>query len=258
MDIFDLAGSALNISHDRNDMSVCLAERFVALAQAAVAAYGRFTVALSGGSTPKSLYGLLTVPAYHDRIPWDQTHLFWGDERCVPHDSPESNYHMVKESLLAKIDIPTANVHPTAGQDRDPQAAASEYESTLRQEFQLSGGLLPCFDLILLGLGPDGHTASLFPGTAALNESTRLVVANYVEKFKSYRITFTLPVLNSASHVVFMVAGEDKAEILPQVLKPEPVLYPAQLIRPSQGSLEWYVDQAAAGNLDRTQLAAIV
>jgi 6-phosphogluconolactonase len=255
MDTTKMPGATVHICQDRDDLSKCLADAFVQIGSDAIAARGRFTVALSGGSTPKSLYSLLGQERYKSRIDWTMTHLFWGDERCVPHDSPESNYKMALESLIAQINIPEGNVHPTAGQDSDPQAAARDYEAVLKRIFQLSAGSLPSFDLILLGLGPDGHTASLFPGTEALKERERLVVANYVEKFKSYRITFTLPVLNAAHHVQFMVAGEDKKDMLPEVLKSDPVIYPAQLIQPGEGALEWYVDKAAAQNLDLHALA---
>jgi len=252
---FKLPGGTLQICADRQELSRCLADRFTGLAREAAARRGRFTVALSGGSTPRSLYCLLAEPEYRDRIPWGRTHLFWGDERCVGHDSPESNYKMVRDCLLSRIDIPPENVHPLSGQETDPGRAALEYERSLRKFFGLSGSTPPCFDLILLGLGPDGHTASLFPGTAALSAGDRLVVANYVPRLDSQRITLTLPVLNQAAHVVFMVAGEDKSKILPLVLAADTAAYPAQLVRPAAGILEWYADEPAAGLLPVDKLS---
>lgn len=255
MDTVIVNQQSIFVCENRDELSRSLAEMFVNLANEAVKRQDRFTVALSGGSTPKSLYSLLAQPEYSTRVPWAKTHLFWGDERCVTHDSPESNYKMVRESLLSKIQIPADHVHPTTGQDIEPDRAARDYEEVLKLVFQISGEAIPRFDLILLGLGPDGHTASLFPGSEALKESKRLVVANYVEKFKSDRITFTLSLLNSAAHVIFMVSGEDKKEILPQVLQSGQAAYPAQLVRPKDGKLEWYVDQVAMEKVNRPALA---
>lgn len=252
MDTIDLGRATIYIVRDREELSHAVAERIVVLSGEALADHGRFTVALSGGSTPRSLYGVLASPDYSARVPWGATHLFWGDERCVPPDSADSNYEMVRESLMSKVDLKPGNVHPLSGQDKDPAAAARKYEEELCRTFELSAGAIPRFDLVLLGLGSDGHTASLFPGTAALSERKRLVVENYVDKLSSFRITLTLPVLNAAAHLVFLVAGDDKKEIFPQVVKPEPVLYPAQLVQPPDGKLEWYADRAAAEILLRS------
>lgn len=220
---------------------------FARLANQSVSTGGRFSVALSGGSTPKGLYSLLLTPEFRDQIPWTRVHLFWGDERCVPPDHPESNYGMVHETLLSKVPIPEENVYRMKG-ERDPQAAADEYELILRRSFQLSEGDLPRFDLILLGLGEDGHTASLFPHSDALRETKRLVTAVYVPELKSYRLTLTLPVLNNAADVFFLVAGKSKAGILRDVLqgKDGSENLPAQRIRPQLGRVVWLVDQAAA------------
>jgi 6-phosphogluconolactonase len=256
MDKIESQCGTIQLCQDRQELASALADRFVEVVGAAVGRSGKANVALSGGSTPKALYSLLAEPAYSQKIAWNKVHLYWGDERCVSHDSPESNYKMVLDSLLSKVPIPESCVHATNGQDTDPVGAARAYEEVLKREFQLSDGNLPHFDLVLLGLGPDGHTASLFPGTEALKETGRLVVANYVEKFKSSRITFTLPVLNAAANVTFMVAGADKQEILPLVLRAEPKDYPAQLIRPTEGMLTWYVDSLAAARIDRRTLAA--
>ncbi len=244
------------VCQDRPELAKALADRFVEVVSTAVEKNGKATVALSGGSTPRALYALLAESQYREKIDWDKVHLFWGDERCVPHDSLESNYKMVKDSLISKVSIPPSCVHPTRDQDTDPAGSAEAYEEDLKREFKLTAGSFPRFDLVLLGLGPDGHTASLFPGTQALGESERLVVANYVDKFKSHRITFTLPVINAAANVIFMVGGADKKDILQQVLKKEPVAFPAQLIRPTDGELDWFVDAAAAEHLDLRALAA--
>ena len=167
------------------------AAEFAAQASQAVRASGRFTVALSGGSTPKALYSLLATKS---NIPWDKIYFFWGDERHVPPDHPESNYRMANEALLSKVPVRPENIFRIHAEEKDAAAAALQYEQALKDFFHLSPGQFPRFDLVLLGTGPDGHTASLFPGTAALNETQRLVVANWVPKFNTHRITFTFPV----------------------------------------------------------------
>jgi 6-phosphogluconolactonase len=226
------------------------AEEFVRLGRSAIGAQGRFAVALSGGSTPKNLYSLL-AEKYAD-FAWARTFFFFGDERHVPPDHPESNYRMVNEALLARIPIPAENVHRVRAENPDAAAAALDYEEELRRFFELEPGEWPRFDLILLGLGPEGHTASLFPDSEALVEQARLVVANRVEKLNTIRITFTLPLLNHASEVMFLVSGADKAQIVRQVLehKHAPPL-PAQQVQPSEGRLVWLLDEAAAANLRR-------
>ncbi|MBM2841757.1 MAG: pgl, partial [Bacteroidetes bacterium] len=175
-------------------------------------------------------------------------HLFWGDERCVPPDDPESNYRMVHEALLRHIGIPPENVHRIKG-ELDPALTAREYEEEIRRAFGVNENAIPRFDLILLGLGEDGHTASLFPGTSALQEKQRIVTEVYVEKLESHRITITLSVINNAFHVFFLVSGKSKAQILGAVLNESPVSYPAQLVRPVAGELQWLVDQDAASQL---------
>jgi 6-phosphogluconolactonase len=223
------------------------AAEFAALAVQAVKTSGRFSVALSGGSTPKSLYSLLASGSISN-IPWDKIFFFFGDERFVLPDDPESNYRMARETgLFSKV--PSDHVFRVLTEEKDADAAALNYDQTLRKFFSLQPGDFPRFDLVLLGLGPDGHTASLFPGTAALTEKSRLVVANWVEKFHSYRITFTLPVLNRAANVAFLASGPDKASILKEVLDNESADLPSQKVHPSDGKLLWLVDQAAASGL---------
>jgi 6-phosphogluconolactonase len=224
------------------------AEEFASQATAAVRSRGRFTVALSGGSTPRSLYCLLATRA---SLPWDKIYFFFGDERHVPPDNPESNYRMARESLLSKVPIPPENIFRVPAENPDTNKAADAYQQTLRTFFNTAPGSFPRFDMILLGMGPDGHTASLFPGTAALQEKARWVVSNWVEKFKTDRVTLTLPVLNNAAVVMFLVSGRDKAGILKEVLEgtqPRELL-PSKLIKPSNGELIWMVDQVAATQL---------
>jgi 6-phosphogluconolactonase len=224
------------------------AEEFVRLGRSAIGAQGRFAVALSGGSTPRNLYSLL--PENYADFAWARTFFFFGDERHVPPDHPDSNYRMVNEALLAKIPIPAENVHRVRAENPDAAAAALEYEEELRHFFELDPGELPRFDLILLGLGPEGHTASLFPDSEALKEHSRLVVANWVAKLNANRITFTLPVLNRAAEAMFLASGAEKADIVRQVLRGNaaPPL-PAQRVLPDDGKLLWMLDEAAAAKL---------
>ena len=232
------------------ELFAAAAEEVVHAANDAVGARGRFTIALSGGSTPKSLYNLLATNA-RTTLPWDRMFFFWGDERHVPPDDPESNYRMVNEAMLSKVPVPPGNVFRIPAENSDANEVASAYEQTVRKFFQLDAGGVPRFDLILLGMGPDGHTASLFPGTAGLKERSRLVIANWVEKMKTHRLSFTLPVLNAAREVAFLVSGTDKAPVLKAVLEGnEPgEQYPAKLVQPKDGKLIWFLDRAAASGL---------
>jgi len=232
------------------DLFQAAADEVLRAAASAIAERGRFTIALSGGSTPRNLYTLIAANA-STSLPWDHMFFFWGDERHVPPDDPDSNYRMARETLLSKVPIPPANVFRILAENPDASAAAEAYEQTLRKFFTVAPGKFPRFDLILLGLGPDGHAASLFPETAALQETTRLVVANWVEKLKTSRITFTLPVLNAARCVAFLVSGTDKAAVLHEVLEGNAPAekYPSKLVRPSEGKLIWFVDRAAASQL---------
>jgi 6-phosphogluconolactonase len=238
----------LRIVSDPAALFHAAADEFVRQATAAVRSKDRFTVALAGGSTPKALYSLLATNA---ALPWDRMYFFFGDERHVPPDHPESNYRMARETLLSKVPILASNIFRVSAENPDASQAAQSYEQTLRHFFQTPLGSFPRFDLILLGMGPDGHTASLFPATKALQERSRLVVANWVEKFKTDRITLTLPVLNNAAMVMFLVGGQDKAETLKEVLEgSQPAdLLPSKLICPTDGKLIWLVDQAAAAAL---------
>jgi 6-phosphogluconolactonase len=232
------------------ELFAAAAEEVFRAAEEAVEERGRFTIALSGGSTPKSLYNLLANNARF-ALPWDRMFFFWGDERHVPPTDPNSNYRMANEAMLSKVPVPAGNVFRMVTENPDVAAAAEAYEQTLLQSFALKPGQVPRFDVILLGLGPDGHTASLFPGTPALQEKSKLVVANVVEKLKTTRITLTLPVLNAAQCVAFLVSGTDKAAVLKSVLEGDTdgEQFPAKLVHPTNGKLIWFLDRAAASGL---------
>ena len=234
------------------EMAMASARMFAARVEHAVATRGIARVALSGGSTPQLTFKLLADPAgpFAATVPWDKVQLFWVDERCVGPDDPESNYGVCRALLLSKVAIPAANVFRMEG-ELDPEVAASRYESTLRNVMKLEGAESPAFDLLTLGMGLDGHTASLFPHTAAIDEMGRLVVANHVEKKEAWRITLTWPVINQAAEVVFEVEGPSKTDILAEVLTGprDPERLPAQLIRPSNGKLLFLLDEAAAAKL---------
>jgi 6-phosphogluconolactonase len=224
------------------------ASRFQRLAAESIAGAGRFSVALSGGSTPRGLYRLLGEPPLREAIDWPRVHLFWGDERFVPLDHPDSNYRLAREEFIGRVPIPSANVYPVPTESGDPQTAATRYEETLRRFFVAQR---PRFDLVLLGLGVDGHTASLFPGSPALDERERLVAATQVPKLDAWRITLTPAALSSARCAAFLVSGSDKASAVRETLEGpyDPHRLPAQLVRPEEGELVWLLDEAAAGLL---------
>ena len=218
------------------------------VAARAIAERGRFTIALSGGGTPKPIYARLATPEHRDRIPWEMVHLFFGDERCVPPDDARSNYRMVCEAWFDHARIPAENIHRIHGED-DPTIEALRYEQEIARFYRTAA--FPAFDLILLGMGDNGHTASLFPGTAALREKERRVVAQYIEVMTTWRVTFTAPLINAARHVAFMAEGPGKAQMLQNVLEGpyQPDVWPSQLIQPASGELHWLVDAAAAAEL---------
>ncbi len=246
----------IQIAPNANALCLAAAEAVAASVEAAVREKGSCTVVLSGGSTPKSLYALLADDAsWRARMPWEKISVFWGDERHVPPEHPESNYRMAYEAMLSKVPLPTANIHRIKSEYANAEQAAQEYEHTLQAFFQLAPDQYPRFDLVLLGLGPEAHTASLFPGTQALHEQQRLVVASWVGKFDTERITMTAPALSNAARIIFLVSGEEKALPLKAVLEGryEPEQLPAQLIQPRHGQLLWLVDEAAGGLLQRTR-----
>jgi len=224
------------------------AARFVAAAEDAIASHGQFIVALSGGSTPRDTYLRLGTEALVSKVMWSRVQVLWGDERCVPPDHVDSNYRMARETLLDRVPVPAANVHRIHGED-DPATAAEAYEATLRALLRTPAGAR--IDLVLLGLGEDGHTASLFPGSAAVHEQTRWVMAARAGAASMWRITLTPAVINAAAEVLFLVSGGAKAGILRRVLEGtrRPQDLPAQAIAPSNGRVRWYVDTAAAADL---------
>jgi len=228
------------------------ADEFLKSVNEAVTQNGRFTVALAGGSTPKALYALLADdPLLRSKIPWPKLHFFFGDERHVPPDNPESNFHMANEALFSKGLVKPEQITRMRGEYADTEKAALEYEQALRAYFKLKDGEYPRFDLVLLGMGDEGHCLSLFPGTKALHASHRIVVRNWVGKLFTERITLTAEAANQANRVVFLVTRSDKALALKAVLEGpyEPDQLPAQLIQPVSGNLLWLVDQAAASKL---------
>jgi len=225
---------------DAKSLARAAAEHFVVLAEKAVAARGQFNVALAGGSTPRATYALLPDGEFAAKVDWPRVHVFWGDERCVPPDHRDSNYRMARETLLDKVPILPHNVHRMRG-ELHPQRAAAAYQAEMEAILGPDGRL----DLILLGIGTDGHTASLFPGTAALEEREQSVVAVYVERLHAWRLTLTLPAINAARHVLFLVSGAVKTETLARVWAGERL--PAALVHRSPGRLTWMVDRDAAG-----------
>jgi 6-phosphogluconolactonase len=242
----------LQIFADAEAVSHAAAAEFIRCGADAISRRGRFWVALSGGSTPQRLYRLLSGPPYRDQIDWTKVEVFWGDERCVPPDHKDSNYRMAHEALLEGVPIPGSQIHRIQAERADRDSAARDYQNETARVARIApSGDPPQFDLVLLGMGPDGHTASLFPFTTALKEKTRWVVVNYVPKFATDRITMTLPILNRTREALFLVAGADKAEPLTEVLEgpPQPDKLPSQLIQPGAGPVVWYVDRAAAARL---------
>src|ERR1700730_338211 len=228
------------------------AEEFVKMAQSAVQQHGSFSVALSGGSTPKLLYSLLaTDPELRAKVPWDKMQIFFGDERHVGPDDPQSNFKMASETMFSKAPLKPEQIHRMKGEYPDAEKAAQEYEQGLRTQFHLKDQELPRFDLVLAGMGEEGHTLSLFPGTKALHPEGRAVVRNWVGKLAADRITMTAPTANKAGMILFMVAGKDKAPALQAVLEGpyEPEQLPAQLLQPPNGKLLWLVDEAAGSML---------
>ena len=234
----------MHIYSDYESLSRGAAELFVEKAEQAVRGRGRFSVVLSGGSTPRRTYELLASPSFRERVAWGRVHVFWGDERCVPPDDPQSNARMARLALLDHVPIPSAQIHPIEC-EQSPAEAAGCYEATIRSFF---GGGPPRFDLVFLGLGEDGHTGSLFPHTEVLKEGDRWVSEVYLQARGIYRVTLTAQAFNSAATVAFLVSGAEKATILQRVLQGpyDSMLLPAQLIRPHDGDLRWLVDKGAA------------
>lgn len=237
----------IRVFRDLEGISLAAAKVFADAASHAINARSRFGVALSGGGTPRRLYEILAAKPYHEKIQWKAVHVFWSDERCVPPGDERSNYRMACESLLNHVPIPTGNIHPVHG-ELPPAESASRYEAGLRAFF---GAEPAVFDLILLGLGEDAHTASLFPRTPVLAEEERWVAEVYIPKLETNRITLTAPLINHARQVIFLVSGASKAAALHSVLEGahQPQEFPAQLIRPGERPPLWLVDKAASHKL---------
>ncbi len=216
----------------------------------ALARHGRFDVALAGGSTPKAAYELLASPRLRGELDWNRVRFFFGDERCVPPDDDQSNYKMARTTLLDPLGIAPSAIFRMHGED-EPRAAAAAYADVLRAELELDETGAPIFDLVMLGMGPDGHTASLFPGTDPLEENERLVRAPYVAKFTTYRLTLTPKAIDAAHEIAIATAGDTKTDALAAVLDGpfDPTLYPIQILRPRHGTLTWLVDDEAAAKL---------
>ncbi len=242
----------IRIMSDAEEVAQEAAELFVWLGEQAIKSSGRFLVALSGGSTPKALYTKLAGPEFSARLEWSRVRFVFGDERCVPPDHPDSNYGMADAILFQPLNIQPGQVLRMKGEDSDPDRAARLYEALLRQECGTVDGAWPLFDAVLLGLGEDGHVASLFPGTDAVNEQTRWVVATKSPRGVASRLTLTLGVINHAGVVIFLVTGHHKASVVRTVLErrePQTAPLPAVLVRPERGRLIWFLDQAAASEL---------
>lgn len=237
----------VHVLPDNEALSHRAASIFIELADSAIAAKNRFLVAVSGGSTPKRLFALLSTQ-YSDKVEWQYVDFFWVDERCVQKGDEESNFKTAYSLLLSKVPLPESNIHRIKGED-DPEQESQRYENDINNSFGRSG--LPVFDLIILGMGEDGHTASLFPGSKSIEETERLAIPVYVEKLKSRRITLTLPVINNAKQILFLVSGHSKAEVLVDILEKNhrKKMYPAGLVSPVRGCVTWLVDKEAAVNL---------
>jgi 6-phosphogluconolactonase len=251
MQEYDLSmGAQVEIFTDPAALAEGAAQLIAEAARDAVAARGRFLIALAGGATPRQTYERLALPPFRDAVPWARTFVFFGDERCVPPDHPESNYRMASQALLSRVGLPPEQVFRMRGEAEDSDAAAAEYARTLTSVFGTRRGEVPRFDLILLGMGLDGHTGSLFPGSPVLKEVFRTVAAVHVTAAAiPHRLTLTFPVLNAAAQVIFLVSGAEKAKTMKSVLA-DPGALPAGLVVPGEGQLLWMVDRAAASRLE--------
>jgi len=242
----------LHIFADAQELALEAGNFFLSIGEQAIAERGRFLVALSGGSTPKALYSILTSPEYARRLDWNKVQFLFGDERSVSPSHTDSNFAMANEGLFIPLGISSTQIHRMRGEDQ-PEAAALQYEDNLRRLTATPPGHWPALDLVLLGMGDDGHTASLFPGTPSLGERTRWVVPSLSPKGTRSRLTLTLGVINHASVILFLVTGLNKAKVIRSVVERQstgPGLYPAALVQPERGRLIWYLDQAAASELN--------
>ncbi len=240
----------IKVFSNKLQLSEKAAERWVRLYRRAITERGVFHVALAGGNTPRQLYRVLSGPDFSQHVDWQHVHLYFGDERFVPPENEESNFRMVKETLLDSVSIPSSNIHRIETERGDPHEVAARYEAVLTENLPKSEEGVPQFDLILLGIGPDGHTASLFPGTDVLHQRERFVAAVYVKQKSGWRITLTFPVLEAARHLMFMVAGKDKREVMERILSSRggEEVVPVQMLEP-RGEVEFFLDAEAAGEV---------
>lgn len=243
------SGREIVVARDPEDLSLRAAQFVIEYLAQRSGSTGRVSIALAGGSTPIGLYARLASDDLRNRIPWPRVHLFWGDERCVPPDDPKSNYRAAQDALIPRLSLPPENIHRMRGEDPRPEQAALDYENELRAFFQAVPQGATLFDLVLLGIGEDGHTASLFPGSPALDETRRWTAAPFVKQLNAHRLTLTLPLLNRSACVLFMASGAGKSSAL-KSLRGEEVRHPFQRIRPSGGRLIFYMDRAAAAHLE--------
>jgi 6-phosphogluconolactonase len=240
------SGLNMRILEDQEALGHAAVDMFISLAETAMIAHNRFPVAFSGGSTPRGFYTLLGSSPYRNSVDWKRVHVFWVDERCVPRYHAESNFKLVFDTVLSKVPLASGNIHRVRGEE-EPERAARSYEQELCSFF---GPAIPVFDLIVLGAGADGHTASLFPGSATLQEKSRLAVPVYLEAPKISRVTLTLPVLNHAAQVLFLASGREKSGIVLEIMEEgNPRHYPAGLVMPVNGGLTWFIDREAAVKL---------
>jgi 6-phosphogluconolactonase len=239
------------VSTDLDDLYHRCADALVDIGTRSISRSGQFTLVLSGGSTPLRLYELLAGSLYRERLSWERVHLFWGDERCVPPDDFDSNFRLAREHLIAPLSIPQANLHRIKGELKRPEEAATEYETELADFFELPACGFPRFDLILLGLGTDGHIASLFPSDSFSQEQDRLVIATQWPHAGTRRVSLTLPTINHAAHIFFLIAGAEKADAVLELIEGSGagVTLPASFIEPNDGELRFYLDQPAASLL---------
>ncbi len=240
----------INIVFNYEYLCERVTEEILVLSREKIASQGKFAIALAGGSTPKGIYESMAGPYYQDEFEWEKIHFFWGDERWVPHGDQRSNYRMVLEALISKVKIPSGNIHPVMTEACDPESSARLYEKVIGDVFKSKKDEFPVFDLILLGIGQDGHTSSLFPGNPVLLVKDRVVVPVSQQGIPEKRITLTLPAINHAAMVFFLISGNDKADVVAEVLEDKKKMdYPAKQIKPNQGSVNWFLDRAAASKL---------
>ncbi len=239
----------VNVFETYEALVAATAELFVKLAGEAIAARGKFIVSLSGGNTPKGFYARLAEKEVAARVDWSQVCVFFGDERTVAYTSPESNQRMITESLLAKVPLSRENVFALSDPDMDQKTTAIDYERAMREFFRVDSGQFPEFDFMLLGFGEDGHTASLFPGSPALQDNERWFVDNKVEKLNTTRLTTTYPVINNSRNIIFLASGKAKAAVLKDVLTGPEGKYPSQNVKAEKGTLYWYLDKEIAAEL---------